>query len=171
MSALWLLDVDGVLNAATSRPSYLVWPDWTYVTARTQGIDWPIWYSPTVIRFIRHVQDSGSAEVRWLTTWENDANGQLAERLGLPSCSVAGCASPHACGDVSCGAWWKWCAARAVQAAEPGRPVVWTDDDLRYEQGAKRWAEKHGVLAIAPETHTGLTPAHLSAIAAYLNRS
>lgn len=168
MSALWLLDVDGVLNAAADPPSPLVWPDWSRVTARAQGVDWPIWFSPSVTRFIRQVHDGGVAEVRWLTTWENDANAELAQRLDLPSCAVAGIADPCACGDDRCRGWWKWCAARAVVAAEPGRRMIWTDDDLRYEPAAMRWAESHGVLALAPDASTGLSPSDLKTIVAYL---
>ena len=170
MSALWLLDVDGVLNAATRRPSPLVWPDWTSVTARAQGIDWPIWYSPTVTRFVRQVQDDGLAEVRWLTTWEDEANEQLAERLGLRICTVAGVAYPHACGLDGCGEWWKWCAAKAAVAAEPGRRIVWTDDDLAHDEDARRWADQHGVLTVAPDARTGLTSTHLRAIGDFLRR-
>ncbi len=168
MTALWLLDVDGVLNAVTDRPSRSVWPDWTRITAQAQGVDWPIWFSPSVVRFICQAQDSGLAEVRWLTTWESEANGQLGQRLGLPSCTVAGFADPCSCGDEGCGEWWKWCAAKAAVAAEPGRPIVWTDDDLRYEVAAKRWAEAHGVLALAPDPRTGLTPSDLKTVGSYL---
>ncbi len=175
---LWLLDVDGVLNAATSSPDRSVWDDWQRGEAVAAGRVWPIWFSPTVCRRIGHLHEEGSVDVRWLTTWEDDANAGLRELLGLPRLPVAGRArevhagnpGPH--GFVGrtpprpAPGWWKLTVARRVADPDPMRPLVWTDDDLRYEQEALAWAEDRPGprLLVAPQTHVGLTPPQLDAI-------
>ena len=66
---LWLLDVDGVLNAVTGRPDRSIWPDWAYGRATADGERWAIWFSRSVIRTVVTAHEEGLAEVRWLTTW------------------------------------------------------------------------------------------------------
>lgn len=86
---LWLLDVDGVLNAVTGKPDRSVWPDWRAGVATADRQDWPIWYSRTVTETVRRVHEQGLAEVQWLTTWGAWANGSLRHLLDLPELAVA----------------------------------------------------------------------------------
>ena len=59
---LWLLDVDGVLNAVTGKPDRTVWPDWQHGSAGADGQSWPIWVSPTVSATVRRVHEQRLAE-------------------------------------------------------------------------------------------------------------
>jgi hypothetical protein len=54
--------------------------------------------------------------------------------------------------------WWKLTAVRGVVArVGPEVPLIWTDDDLRYEREAVAWVRTHvrDALLIAPPTTTG----------------
>lgn len=185
---LWLLDVDGVLNAVTSKPDPTVWDDWQHGEAHAQGGTWPICFSPTVMRTIRRLSEGGFVDVRWLTTWKAAANGDLIELLGLPAFSVAGAdasaeASPSAVaasaenGPPTQGAavatgrqggktWWKFDIVRELVRAAPNRPLIWTDDDLRVERDAVTWVRDHAPhnLVMAPPSAVGLTPRQLRRI-------
>lgn len=159
---VWLLDVDGVLNAVTDDPDPALWPDWRRGSAVAEGRRWPITWSPTVASTVARLHESGAVEVRWLTTWAYDANDGLRELLGLPGLAVAGAPGGSA-------AWWKLPCARAV-AAE-GRSLIWTDDDLAYSPEAVEWVRSMpGCLAIAPDPRAGLTPGDLARIEAHLRQ-
>jgi hypothetical protein len=181
---VWLLDVDGVLNAVTGRPDPSVWPDWQRGTARAAGRVWPIWFSPTVTATIAALHADGLSDVRWLTTWEDAANGDLRELLGLPELEVvaradevAGTHRPTegpqvseapvaAAGEAR---WWKLSAAQAVPDLAGGRGLIWTDDDLALEDSARAWAHRHVPRArlFAPPPQVGITPAMLHQIVAF----
>jgi hypothetical protein len=191
---LWLLDVDGVLNAVTRRPDPSVWPDWAHGYATAEGRRWPITFSPTVMRTIARLHETGAAEARWLTTWEDAANGELAALLELPALEVAGrrastgvrgwqrfggaaSVSTHAeaagaaARDELTGRWWKFDAVRALVADDPERPLVWTDDDLVLFDGAQAWLREHAdVLLLAPAPETGLTAPDLRAVEEFVAR-
>ena len=66
--------------------------------------------------------------------------------------------------------WWKLAAAREVAVAEPGRRIVWIDDDLgdQAETSSSGSANPDGVLVVAPDLFAGLTHEHLDAIEAWL---
>lgn len=157
---VWLLDVDGVLNAVTSDPDPDVWPDWRVGAATAEGVRWPITFSPTVMATVARLHRSGAVEVRWLTTWAGEANGELRELLGLPELAVAGA-------PAAAEAWWKLPLAMAV--ATEGRPLIWTDDDLRYSAAALEWLETlPAALGIAPRPSVGLTAEQLGRIEEFL---
>lgn len=153
---IWLLDVDGVLNAIChpSRPPR-VWERWESGTAVAAGERFVITFAPELMAGIRELHESGRVEIRWLTTWAHDANRSLRQLLELPEFPVAG--EPD-----YAGAWWK--LPCAVRAAGEKRPLIWTDDDLDYSDTARRWAADLGTLTIAPDPAVGLTPADLDAI-------
>lgn len=173
---IWLLDVDGVLNAVTNKPDRQIWSDWRQGRATADGVSWPICFSPTVARTIRRLHESGRAEVRWLSTWGRWANGELRGLLELPELTVAAeraavtqqlpddavVASAASHGDAvgGHGAWWKLAAVRAVVAAEPDRTLLWTDDELEFQLEAAWWVTDHvpSHLLLSPPPHVGLTP-------------
>lgn len=175
---LWLLDVDGVLNAVTGKPDRTVWPDWSSGTATAEGRSWPIWFSPTVAGTVARLHTDGLADVRWLTSWGHDANGPLRRLLGLPALRVAGTADEQALRDAAAaasvrahadlgtaaadpltGRWWKFDIVRALHAADPTRRILWTDDDLRFETRINAWMSTHThSLLIAPRSQLGITP-------------
>lgn len=156
---LWLLDVDGVLNFVHKDPASQ-WPDVEqFMSSNGYRISW----SPTMLKRIRAVHDRGLAEVRWLTTWEDLANVYLADTFGLPALTVAGCRPfPDSPRD-----WWKLPHAQTAYAT--GARIVWTDDDIAYDQPAKDWLSEIGrdrMMAISPRG--GLLPEHLDLIEQWL---
>lgn len=165
MTPVWLLDVDGVLNAISRKGDQRVWPDWETGVAHGGGADWPILWSPAVALFVREVAMSGAAEVRWHTTWQHEAVA-IERLLGLPQLEVA--AAPEYL-DRSFTAraireekppWWKLPAAERVLLEEK-RPLIWTDDDI---SGQLRNYVRAGATLISPNEHIGLSPANLRTI-------
>lgn len=191
MRPLVLLDVDGVLNAL--GPPDSSWPDWRRGAATALGRDWPIRWSPSVVAAVNGWL--ASAEVQWLTTWGQDANRDLHALLGLPALPVAGthegagtgmhedmgvageaqagapalAAVTPAAPDELSGRWWKFDVVRRLVRAEPGRRLVWLDDDLSTDEQVRAWTRAHAdCLLIAPDPRTGLVPRHLDAVERFL---
>jgi HAD domain in Swiss Army Knife RNA repair proteins len=191
---VWLLDVDGVLNAVAREPDRSVWPDWKHGTAEADGMRWPIRFSPSVSRAIRRLHEHGLVEVRWLTTWRSDANRQLRQLLDLPAFDVVPDATPadasnpgpllavnaetasHGAATAAYrptdGEWWKFAAARDVIAQMDGRPLIWTDDELLDQPDAVAWVADSvsDPLLIAPSPQAGLIPRHLEVIEDFCRR-
>ncbi len=178
-----LLDVDGVLNAL--GPADDGWPDWQRGSATAMGRSWPIRWSPSVVTAV--LAWRASADVRWLTTWGSDANQGLHALLGLPPLPVAGTPDgpgepdprapadedgPTSLADVTpaapdalTGRWWKFDVVRELLRREPGRRLVWLDDDLAVDEEVRSWTRAHSdCLLIAPDPRQGLLPAHLAAV-------
>ena len=162
-----LLDVDGVLNAASVHLP----EGWERGVFNGYVLSW----DPTITARLRKLHESGRVEIQWLTTWTTDADRLLAEPMGLPRGLVT-----HARADSAPtgflgplggrASWWKLAAARAVAEAEPDRRIVWVDDDLA-EQAADtgEWLAAHPhVLVVAPELLVGLTHEQLDQIEAWL---
>lgn len=153
---IWFLDIDGVINALDD--GHL--PHLTQTTARTMDTDWPIRYFPDVIEFINLVHRQGLAEVRWLTTWGQDARTSLAPAVGLDDF--------YAYDLVDSTGWWK--ADIVGESIErDARRIVWTDDDLDTEDVSFLDGQtSHAALVIAPAALTGLTSIDLSRVAGWL---
>jgi hypothetical protein len=159
---VWLLDVDGVINAYRAgwwhaRPSIVqVW-------STADAYDYRIRYEPRLVDAVREVHERGLAEVTWCTTWCSDA-GALEEALGLPELPRAFTAPIK--GAAACEA--KIDAARRVVAS--GRLLVWTDDvEVGHHSGeCAAWVEAGKALVIAPDESRGLRPGHVRRIRGYL---
>lgn len=169
---LWLLDIDGVINAV-GRSYARPWPLYRsgqaspYSELDPDDRGYTITWAPALTEQIRELHESGAVEVQWLTTWGSGANIQLADLVGLPKFEVV--EEPNArSGKLDRFAWWKFEAAKDVATANPGRKVIWTDDDLWSEPLAKNFARDNGWLAIAPHVQHGLAPAHLELILTYI---
>jgi hypothetical protein len=162
-----LLDVDGVLNAVC-----LDLPEgWQRGIYNGFVLSW----DPTVTARLRDLHESGRVELQWLTTWTENADALLAEPMGLPRGLRT-----HGRDDVlptgfegrlrGLSGWWKLAAARGVAEAEPGRRIVWVDDDLAAQgEDTSDWLAANGqVLVVAPDLSTGLTHAELDRVEAWL---
>lgn len=151
MKPIIYLDVDGVLNACSLEPTE--WDDYQHVTALAAGNAWSICYSPTVVDFLVGVHDMDRAEIVWLTTWAEEANHDLFEKLGFwEPFRVAGAPDRHSW------TWWKLGIVKAEWEAQR-RPFIWIDDDLG-DRDARKWLDTLplGVtLAIQPQTAVGIT--------------
>ncbi len=158
---IWLLDVDGVLNAVSLRSPDGAWPQRRTGTARAEGRAYRITFAPHLMAGIRDLHERCALEVRWLTTWAYDANRELRALLDLPEFPVVGEPGGPA-------AWWKLPLAQQVALEE--RPIIWTDDDLSYSPEALVWlaALPQPTLAIAPEPDVGLRPVDLVTIETFV---
>jgi hypothetical protein len=172
---VWLLDIDGVVNAlAMSRPD--AWPAdaWVQRVVRAevpnQGlVTLPVMAARPVLAFLTRVHESGRAEIRWHSTWRAAAVTALAPALGLPPIPIS--IAPEWTDPTPL--WWKIPAARRV--AESGRRLLWTDDQLELFRADPRNAAElaaldawDGALLLCPDPDPGLTPADLDRIAAFL---
>jgi len=168
------LDVDGVLNAISSKPDRQVWPDWQQADVTNRIGTFPIAWSPSVTRRIASWIERRLVTVVWLTTWLDDASGALRETIGLPACAVLG---SHLAddpglpsGSVGLG-WWKADLVEEYLAANPGAPFVWLEDDLQVMRPLQaRLNAEHDCLLIAPPSHIGLTPKHLQRVEDWMLR-
>ena len=162
-----LLDVDGVLNAVRVE----LRPGWRREIYNGFVLSW----DPTITARLRELHESGRVEIQWLTTWAHHADELLAEPMGLPRGLRT-----HGRDDVlptgfggerrGISGWWKLAAIRAVVEAEPGRRIVWIDDDLTDPaEDTSEWLAANGhVLVVAPDFFAGLTHAELDRIEAWL---
>jgi hypothetical protein len=170
---LWLLDIDGVVNALAGGPVPAVWPAdaWVQRLIITDIPDrglmsLPILAARPVLDFIADVHHSGRAEVRWHSTWRTAAITAFAPTLGLPT-SIPMSVAPEWTHRPDA-QWWKLGAAERAVAA--GRTLVWTDDDLRVYGAETEHLASPRTLRIGPYSDTGLTPDELEAIATFLRR-
>lgn len=169
---VWFLDVDGVI-APLGNPA----PGPEYATLRAGGWVGTVPYRPDLLARISELHRSGLVEVRWLTTWEDEAN-----RIWVPLTGF-GPFRTHTTDDAPApeieAGWWK---AQVVHAflETTDRDVVWTDDEiderydpagLGYDDASANPAAVHPgrVHTVSPATAVGLTAAHLDGIAAFLH--
>lgn len=166
MIPVLLLDIDGVINAGPGIPWY-VWPRDQWVQTKVIGL--PILAAQPVLDFIRQVHETGRAEIRWHTTWQDDAPA-LGEALGLPEFPVQDAPEFAHAHHAKWRDWWKQPAAERILAE--GRPLVWADDDITWSLGRRGQDEMRArgpVLFVSPSEQTGLTPKHLRRIGDFLD--
>ena len=159
---VWLLDVDGVLNA--SKPGWSGSP--VTRTAYAGAKAFPLRFAPALIRRIRAVHERGTVEVRWATTWVDHID-QVVRVMRLPAWA---CAFSLGRGEVDAESA-KYAAALHVVEVER-RPLIWTDDEAIPVEGspAHRRLREAGprVLLIRPRSNRGLQPEHLDQIRHFL---
>jgi hypothetical protein len=155
---VWLLDVDGVLNA--TRPGWGGSP--RSGRAFANGVGWPMRFAPALMSRLRAVHGSGDVEIRWATTWVDDID-QITTLMGLPRWECAFSLTRAGSDAISA----KHAAALHVVRTE-GRPLVWTDDEVvpiagSYPDRRLRTAGPP-VLLIRPRKANGLQPNQLDEI-------
>lgn len=160
---VWLLDVDGVLNAPAPR--------WGGPPRRADAVHtgevFRMSWAPELVAALRRLHRTGAVELRWATTWA-DESLQLERLFGLPELATAfaGLGPSPAVKTPAL----KVAAALRVLEHE-GRPLIWTDDDAIPGRGPLREAlEAAGppLLLIAPDPRHGLQPEDLDAVAGFL---
>ena len=168
---LWLLDIDGVVNALARGAMPVAWPEHEWVQRLViteipgRGVmTLPILAARPVLDFVADVHRSGSAEIRWHSTWRTAAITSFAPALGLPT-TIRMSVAPE-WNERPVAQWWKLGAAE--RAAATGRRLVWTDDDLRVYQHETEHLAAGGNLLLGPFADTGLTPDDLRQIAEFL---
>jgi hypothetical protein len=162
---LWLLDIDGVINACpASGEAPDCWKEWVRKDVVNFAGTWPILIAEEVIAFLNFVHYADLAEIRWHSTWQEESE-QVALAFGLPTFEVQACPEAIRNGTVH---WWKF---PAVQREARERRVLWTDDDVRHHLPVierARLRVDHGVKIICPDAWQGLTPQDLEDIEVFL---
>ncbi|MFC4337008.1 HAD domain-containing protein [Salininema proteolyticum] len=108
-------------------------------------------------------------ELAWATTWENEANTELAPRLGLPSLPVVHWPEPTPDEELE-DQWfnlhWK---TRTLVARANGRPFVWFDDEITSADADWVAAHHHGrALLHRVDASKGITYRDLESLDAWL---
>ncbi|MEV5819393.1 hypothetical protein AB0L22_09470 [Micromonospora haikouensis] len=155
---VWLLDVDGVINA--SRPGWSAAPRKGYASDNTTS--YRLRWAPALIDRIRTIHKAGTVEIRWCTTWCAYAD-QLERLFALPPLGRA--FTDDINGEAASTA--KLTAARQVLA--DGRRLIWTDD-TEVPPGGDVHDELTGsgrALLIRPRGSIGLQPEHMDRIEAF----
>lgn len=175
---VWLLDVDGVINACPDvgekfYPSTFPAETWNLVWGTALHKQYPIRFSTEVIDTINELSER--AEIRWHTTWQADAPA-LGELLGLKTFDVVDTSAyfrQKFSGYINTSPfkWWKMQAGLEVVNKE-NRPLIWTDDDLGFEW--RRVLETDATNAVStcliqPYTETGLTREDLTSIEQFIS--
>ncbi|MGW3608980.1 hypothetical protein ACWD6N_03675 [Micromonospora sp. NPDC005163] len=157
---VWLLDVDGVVNARLPG-----WPgDPATGKAYAGSAGYVMTWAPALVDRIRELHAAGVVEVRWCTTWCAYAD-ELERLWDLP---VLGRAFTE---DVNGFAAVKAKMRAARQVISEGRRLIWTDDDvvpLPNDGGLHDDLTADGrALLIRPSGRCGLEPEHLDEIEAF----
>lgn len=145
METVWLLDVDGVINASKAGWSAAPNSGWAFAN----GNSWRMRWSPQLMERIRKVHQQPSVTILWATTWVGHTD-QLERLFKLPALLSAG---PTGMDVVD-----KQTAA--LEILESGRRLIWTDD----EAIPLTWFSGHDRLLIRPKPNRGLRPEHLDLI-------
>jgi hypothetical protein len=156
---IWLLDVDGVINA--NKPGWGAAPRSGLIpgTSTVYRMRW----APALIKRIRDLNRAGSVTIRWCSTWCSDID-QVERLFGLPHLE---CAWHHPI-DTNSAKHAKLQSAREILARD--HPLVWTDDEVVPTNGPiLEELTRHGnALLIAPQTNRGLQPEHLDQIERFI---
>lgn len=167
---VWLLDVDGVLNASA--------PGWSGApvtrTAYAGAAAFRLCFAPALMRRIRAVYERGGVEVRWATTWVDHID-QVIRVMHLPGWACAfkfgidGADADTSKHDADAA---KYAAALHVVETEC-RPLIWTDDEAIPAEGSNAYRRLRlagpRVLLIRPRSSRGLQPEHLDQIHRFLS--
>lgn len=163
---VWLLDVDGVINA--NRPGWGSAPHRRFAYLPTpRGLrEYKLTWAPALIRRILQAKRAG-VDVRWCTTW-CEVPDELTRvlRIELPSALT-----PEQAADTEVN-YFKLAAATAV-VLEERRPLIWTDD-MALPKTPAEWAPFLNSmvpwLMLEPRENRGLQEEHLDYIQGWVDR-
>lgn len=144
------LDIDGVLAPFDHRQPEMV-------PVYVGGWQGTVLVSPPLLDRIRILHESGLVEVRWLTSWDDDAPNLFEPATGLGS--YTGYPEPS----TGLG-YWKEHVVRTH--ADTGQAFIWVDDEMADHPTCRRFAADTAGqgLFITPDPRVGLTLADLDAI-------
>lgn len=153
------VDIDGVLAPLAMRTGL--------VEAYVGGWQGTIVYDPQVIAYLKRWHETGLAEVRWLTSWDEEANSCFAPAVGLPEFYV----HPEPTIGNRLGSWKV--ALVCHHLYETKRPVAWLEDEDSDDPAAQRvaQAEPHRALIIKPDARVGVTVEDCLRVEAFLRRN
>ena len=165
---VWLLDVDGVLNSLSSAPNpkELRRGEAVQKYLRTNsGATFRLRVHNDLVAFVNRMHESGLVDIRWATTWTDQANTVFAPAFGFPQLPVWS-RPPEETGRFDDHNWKTTAALRVVHN---GRKLVWTDDEAIPDYFDDLVADvSKGHLLVRPNDQVGLTLADCELIEAFL---
>jgi hypothetical protein len=160
-----LLDIDGVVNIVGAQMNIPL--KWKVVKSATLN-QYPFSWAPAVVEKLNHWADTKQAEIRWLTTWDNNARTIVGPALGLREFYLA--RDPAL--QLS-----KLIAATRIAKNEPDRPIVWIDDDMSRIFGnpndidiIKYWVARKNTLLVETDPLQGLVDSDLKMVEEFLGK-
>jgi hypothetical protein len=108
----------------------------------------------------------------WATTWQQDANAEIAPRLGLPDLPTVNwpqSTQAHESEDRWLGLCWK---TRTLTGWAAGRPFAWVDDEIT--DADRDWVSAHHpgpALLHRVEPSRGLTDRDFATLEAWLRKT
>jgi hypothetical protein len=167
---VWLLDIDGVLNAMSEAPNpqSLRMGTAKQKYLKTNSGTFRLRVNNYLVDFINRMHESELVEIRWCTTWSDEAVSVFAPAFGFPEFSVG--ARPGWESGRFDDYNWKPNAARGV--IRDGRRLIWTDDEAIPEGFSEEIAPySFGHLLIFPNEKVGLTLENCESIEKFILRS
>lgn len=155
-----LLDIDGVVGPIGPTPHYEGGAEWFDLLPGRMH------FSTHVLNELRRIEQDKIADVRWLSSWQDDAATNLATTLNLPDWPA------YTKRDIPSARMWMtdwWKEAIVSNLLLQGHQVAWCEDNIPYEGNLMALkAFEDQLLCIAPEPGLGLTPSDLTLLRAWL---
>ena len=154
---VWLLDVDGVLNSLSSSPNPKELRRGEAVQKYLKTNSGPTFRMRVhndLVAFVNRMHSSGLVDIRWATTWTDQANTVFAPAFDLPQLPVWS-RPPEETGRFDDHNWKTGGALRVVHA---GRKLIWTDDEAipdNFDELVEDVSKGH--LLVRPDEAVGLT--------------
>ena len=167
MKPLVIIDFDGVFNAVAQQHWQKAWKDMKEISfIDRRGYKIPVTFSPTLVEFFNIL--SNVADIEWLTTWKRDTE-DLPAQIGInrfPWHDELRKGPPWG------SEWWKFEVVQKIAAENPGRKVLWIDDEIPAEswKEEQEFIQKQGWATIVPREDTGLTPDHCESIIEFVSK-
>lgn len=155
MDTVWLLDIDGVINASKAGWSSAPFSGNAYYKGHSYRMRW----APQLIQRIIKVHQTGAVEILWATSWCGYTD-QLEQLFKLPALGSA--YSMRMYGDMK--------ESAALEVIASGNRLIWTDDEFVPTSGQlydTLTANGNGLL-IRPKANRGLRPEHLDQIDSFV---
>lgn len=167
MKPLVLIDFDGVINAVAQQHWQKAWKDMNEISYIDRlGYKIPVNFSPTLVEFFNIL--SNVADIEWLTTWKRETE-RLPTQLGINTFPWH---DEIRKGPPWGAEWWKFDVVQKIAAENPGRRVLWIDDEIPSLdwKDEQVFIQKHNWDIIVPREDTGLTPAHCESIIEFVSK-
>ena len=158
---IWLLDVDGVLNADSKKPPSHMPYNWLVFDQKdSNGKTFPMLIAQEVVDFIDEMSDI--VDIVWCSTWQADAN-LIGKRIGLKGFTWIDRNRPML---KKSHLHWKRATFEALQ--KTGGKIIWTDDDIRRFYFYPLKISFDNSLIVTPYLYEGLAPKHLDLIRSFV---
>lgn len=156
------LDVDGVL-CPFGATGHTPWGSpWSLANVGMLEVA----YAAELVAGLNRLTTLPGLRCVWLTSWEEMAPRYLCPAIGLAGAQWTWLSAEGAgTGET----WWKLTALQDDIATSTPERIVWIDDQLHYESGAKAWAAFLGarIVLISPDPRRGISPAELDVVSAF----